>query len=171
MENVYEPADDSFLLERAVQRYSFGRTLDLGTGSGIQGIAAAKRGCSVTFSDISEEALETARLNAKSNGVNGNFVLSDLFRGIPERFNTIIFNPPYLPSKSVRVSYLDGGRDGREVIDRFLDEYRNHLLAEHVVLLLESSLNGYEKDVVRLNAEVVERKHIFFEDLVVLKFE
>ena len=173
MENqkVYEPAEDSFLLEKAVERFAFGKVLDIGTGSGIQGIAAARKGCEVTFSDISGEALEAARKNAEMGDIKGSFIKSDLFSRITGRFNTIIFNPPYLPSKGIAVRHLDGGRNGREVIDRFLDEYENHVLERHTVLLLESSLNNYEDDVKRLKAEVVGKAHIFFEDLVVLKFE
>lgn len=167
---VYHPEEDSVLLAKAVERYAFGRVLDIGTGSGVQGIVAAKMGCDVTFSDIDSEAVWCAKANAGENGVEGRFVVSDLFEKISGRFDTIIFNPPYLPSGEAEVKALDGGKDGREVIDRFISEYKDHVEGKHMVLLLESSFNNYERDVERLKAVVVEKGHYFFEDLAVLRF-
>jgi release factor glutamine methyltransferase len=167
---IYEPREDSYLLAKAVEKYAFGKVLDLGTGSGIQGITAALKGCMVTFSDINPLALGCARRNAKLNGVSGEFIESDLFARLNSKFNTIIFNPPYLESKGHLDSALDGGAKGRGIIERFLKEYKKHLLEEHLVLLAESSINSYERDVRRLKAEVVGKEHYFFEDLVVLLF-
>lgn len=174
--DVYEPKEDSFLLAKAVEEFAFGKTIDIGTGTGIQGIVAAKKGCEVTFSDISGDTLGCAMENAKRNGVSGKFIQSDLFQKISEKYNTIIFNPPYLHSKELSklkkpVLPLDGGKGGREVIDGFLSGYGSHLLEEHIVLLVESSVDHYEGDVKRLNATVVGKVHRFFEDIVVLKFE
>jgi len=109
-------------------------------------------------------------MNAKLNKVDGTFVLSDLFSGVKGKFSTIIFNPPYLESKRVKDIALDGGPNGRALIDRFLNGYKKHLMTRHVVLLLESSINDYEKDVKRLDAKIVGKEHYFFEDLVVLLF-
>ncbi|MFI5412372.1 MAG: HemK2/MTQ2 family protein methyltransferase [Candidatus Micrarchaeales archaeon] len=175
-EKIYEPREDSYLLAKAVEEKAFGKVLDLGTGSGIQGITAALKGCEVTFADIDENAISCARNNAKLNKVKGNFVVSDLFSNINEKFNTIIFNPPYLPSSPLKnkrdiVYYLDGGVNGRETIDRFLAEYKKYLLPKHKVLLVESSLNSFEQDVKELKAKAVGKAHIFFEDIVVLEFE
>lgn len=174
-EQVYEPGDDSFLLAAAVEKYAFGKVLDMGTGSGIQGIVAAKKGLHVTFADVDDAAIECAKANAKANKIQGRFTRSDLFENIDEKFNTVIFNPPYLPSKGITGAKgadraLDGGKSGREVIDRFLRQCRDHVLERHVVLLLESSFNSYGNDVKGLHAEIVGKEHYFFEDLVVLKF-
>lgn len=170
---VYSLRDDSKLLAGVVEQYAFGKTLDLGTGTGIQGIVAALKGCDVTFSDIDATAVSTARRNAAQNNVKGKFIISDMFENIKDRFNTIIFNPPYLESKEIGSGGIDiaGGIQGRELIDRFISEYRHHVLNNHVVLLLESSGNQYEQDVKALSAEVVAKTHYFFEDLAVLKFE
>ncbi len=167
---IYEPREDSYMLANAVKEHAFGKVLDLGTGSGIQGIVAALDGCEVTFSDINPNSLECAKENAVLNKVTGNFVLSDMFGGIDGGFNTIIFNPPYLLSGERRHLDLDGGKNGRELIDRFLNSYKKHVLEDHIVLLLESSFNNYENDVGRLNARVASKGHYFFEDLVVLLF-
>lgn len=169
-DGVYSPREDSYMLAESVARYSFGKTLDLGTGTGLQGIVAAMNGCEVTFADIDTKALGCANSNAIANGVDGEFVLTDLFDNIRGKFNTIIFNPPYLPSKGKRHIALDGGKSGRELIERFLDTFNEHLLERHAVLLVESSFNNYENDVKRLGAKIVAKTHYFFEDLVVLLF-
>ena len=166
---VYCPSDDSFLLGDIVEEYSFGKVLDLGTGSGYLGIIAALKGDDVTFADIDTNALECARQNVALNHLEGKFVGTDLFSGIEGKFNTIIFNPPYLLSDKLVDKALDGGFDGRQVIDKFLSSVGNHLLTENQVLLLESSLNSYEKDAKELSAEVFE-KNLFYEKLAVLKF-
>jgi release factor glutamine methyltransferase len=169
-ENVYEPREDSYMLAKEVKEHAFGKVLDLGTGSGIQGIVASANGCDVTFSDIDQKALDCAKRNAILNNVHGRFILSDMFDEINESFNTIIFNPPYVRSVKKKHLALDGGKEGRDQIDRFLSSYKTHLLDHHVVLLVESSFNNYEKDVEKLNAKVISKEHYFFEDLVVLLF-
>lgn len=174
-DDVYEPAEDSNILARAVEERAFGNVLDMGTGSGIQGIVAALNGCDVTFVDIDQKALTLAKANAKSNKAKGKFVKSDLFSKVDGKFNTIIFNPPYLPSEPLKGKQkhlaLDGGKNGREIIDRFLSSYKAHVMKEHRVLLIESSLNDYQKDVKKLKAKIVGKTHMFFEDLVVLEFK
>lgn len=170
-EDVYEPREDSYLLAEAVNKYAFGNVLDIGTGTGIQGIVAALNKCNVTFSDIDENAIRCAKKNALVNGVGGKFVVSDLFGNVTGKFNTIIFNPPYLESKGILHRDLDGGKNGRVLIDRFLDSCKEYVTEDHIILLLESSANKYGKDVKRLNADVVAKAHYFFEDIVVLLFK
>jgi release factor glutamine methyltransferase len=171
-EGVYGPREDSFLLADAVGEYGLGRMLDLGSGTGIVGITAALKGCEVTFADISGEAIECSKKNASANNVAGSFVISDMFSKVGGKFNTIAFNPPYLPSRGrenvLEDRALDGGAGGRELIDRFLCGFRKHILGDHAVLLLESSLNGYKDDADLFEAEIVARKRMFFEELVVL---
>lgn len=168
---VYEPREDSSLLARCVGEHAFGKVLDLGTGSGIQGITAARKGCEVTFVDIDKNAIDCAKANAKLNNVKGKFIQSDLLDNINEKFNTIIFNPPYLPSNGKKEMALDGGVNGRELIEKFLSTYKRNILEKHMILLVESSFNNYEKDAKRLNAKIIAKEHYFFEDLVVLLFE
>jgi release factor glutamine methyltransferase len=176
--DVYRPREDSDLLSEAVERLALGKTLDMGTGTGIQGIIAAKKGCEVTFSDVSIHAIRCARHNAEQNSVEGNFVVSDLFEDIRGRFDTIIFNPPYLESARLGAEtkdYLkiatDGGESGRDLIDRFIKDSFSHLSESGRVIMVESTVNKYELDVERLNAEVLSKKHMFFEDIVVITYK
>jgi len=57
---IYEPAEDSFLLQKYVKKYAKGIALDMGTGSGIQAETAAssKKVVKVFAVDINEEAIK-----------------------------------------------------------------------------------------------------------------
>lgn len=71
------------------------RVLDVGTGSGILAIAAAKLGASeVIATDIDDAALEAAQENAERNGVAEkiNFVKSDLLRQVRGQFDIVVSN-------------------------------------------------------------------------------
>ena len=114
---VYYPREDSHLLAKAVETYAFGKTLDLGTGTGILGLVAGKKGCDVTFSDVNPDAIECAWENSRLNGLSGKFVVSNMFNEIEGKFDTVIFNPPYLISGKRKDMALDGGSAGRELID------------------------------------------------------
>ena len=72
--------------------------LDIGTGSGCISIALKKifPNSIVEGIDISEEALEIAKDNAKENNVDINFYQSDIFSNINNKYDCIISNPPYL---------------------------------------------------------------------------
>ncbi|HWQ58512.1 MAG TPA: HemK/PrmC family methyltransferase, partial [Clostridia bacterium] len=73
------------------------RCLDLCCGSGCVGISLAKLcGADATLADVDGEALSLARENADLNGVRAQFVQSDLFANIRERYDLIACNPPYL---------------------------------------------------------------------------
>ena len=172
-EGVYSPREDSLLLAKTVEEYASGKVLDLGTGTGTQGIIAAKKRCAVTFADIDTNALKCASKNAKSNGVSGEFIKTNVFSGIKGKFNTIIFNPPYLDSKDLsqhksRDYALDGGIGGRELINTFLKVYHTFLEEDGTALLVESGFNSYEQDIKEHGAVVIAKEHYFFEDLVVL---
>lgn len=115
--------------------------LDLCTGSGNIAIALTKNlhDCKIVASDISKNALLTARRNAAMNGVSEdiNFVESDLFRNIEGRFDIIVSNPPYIARhefpelqqevlKEPRIA-LDGGEDGLDFYRRIITDAPGHL--------------------------------------------
>lgn len=126
---VYLPSDDTFLLLQAVLANTPQRFLEVGTGIGMVAIGAAKAGARVVATDISADALATARANARRNGVLVDVVRAHTLAGLrPERFDLIAFNPPYLPTlKEERVpgplnAAFDGGPDGLAVTRSFLNE-------------------------------------------------
>ncbi|WP_081165988.1 peptide chain release factor N(5)-glutamine methyltransferase [Lactococcus garvieae] len=72
--------------------------LDIGTGSGAiaLSLAKARKHWELTASDISEEALEIARQNASTHRLKVNFLKSDVFENLQERYDIIVSNPPYI---------------------------------------------------------------------------
>src|SRR3989344_2055286 len=97
-EGIYYPAEDSFLLADVIEgtEMKWKKVLEMGCGSGFLSILCAKRGAEVTAIDITEEAVNTTKANAHSNGVKIHVVQSDLFENIIGKFDMILFNPPYL---------------------------------------------------------------------------
>jgi release factor glutamine methyltransferase len=122
--------------------------VDVGTGSGCIGLslAAAWPGARVTLADISEEALDLARLNAsRTQAGNVQFVRSDLFEKLPGQWELIVANLPYIPageiptlSREVRqdpVLALDGGQDGLDIVRRLIEAAPAHLSPDGLLVL------------------------------------
>lgn len=73
------------------------KVLDIGTGSGAIAISIKKDIDSIVYAtDISKEALEVAKENAKRNNVDINFINTNIYDGIDEKFDVVISNPPYI---------------------------------------------------------------------------
>ncbi|MBS3120985.1 methyltransferase [Candidatus Woesearchaeota archaeon] len=173
---VYQPAEDSYLLQEYVKEYAFGRVLDMGTGSGIQALTALKRTNvkEVVAVDIDEEAVRRLQQGIKEQRLRKIKVIkSDLFDRVEGHFNLIIFNPPYLPQdEGIEDQAIYGGKKGWEVIGRFLQEVSAHLFADGKVLLLFSSLTHRDKVDERLSYhlldfELLGQKKLSFEELFV----
>ena len=130
--------------------------LDLCTGSGAIAIAIACEAAkdkmvSVTATDISEEALEVARSNARLNKASINFIKTDLFNGLRGRYNLITANPPYIKREEIsslqrevrdfepRIA-LDGGVDGLDFYRRIAQKVSRYI-ARGGMLILECGEN------------------------------
>lgn len=116
------------------------RVLDLCTGSGcilISLLHYAKEIVGVG-SDVSKQALITAKENAKANEVEAEWVRSDLFANLTGTFDVIVSNPPYIPTREIEtlmpevrdfepVEALDGKEDGLFYYGKILAESGNFL--------------------------------------------
>ncbi len=67
----------------------------MGSGTGIIGIYAAKKGARVVAADVSDHALAQTRINSVLNSVSLRVTKSDVFSGVKGRFDTVAFNAPY----------------------------------------------------------------------------
>jgi len=171
---VYEPADDTYLLLEAAckeVRYT-DAVLELGTGCGLIAKALMKRARCVIATDINPYAV----MNARLNGVNA--LEADLFGDLDYKFDLIVFNPPYLPTESDTrndwyAKALDGGARGYEVTLAFISQVKNYIAAHGRALVLTSSVTGYDTIVRNMLStfksvrKVAEHK-CFFETLYVL---
>ncbi len=173
--SAYAPAEDSFLLAESVKVEKGSGVIDLGCGTGIQGINALLKGAGkVVFSDLNPEAIRNAEANVEKINLQerAEFLESDLFDKIPEKFDLIIFNPPYVHSEKKELKDVDGGKDGREILDRFLEQFPGHLKDNGKCLFLQSDLNGISETGGKLKKggmefEIVSRKKLFFEELLI----
>jgi release factor glutamine methyltransferase len=183
-ENVYEPAEDSFLFAENLRITEEERALDVGTGTGILGIIAAKTTREVVAVDINPHAVQCAKRNASANGVQDkmSFLRSDLFASLREtaKFDVILFNAPYLPAEdSETEEWLGrawaGGETGRTVIDRFIAEAPLHVERTGRILLMQSTLAGVEETQrgftkLQMASRVVASLRLpFFETLTLLE--
>ncbi|MFC1768597.1 HemK2/MTQ2 family protein methyltransferase [Nanoarchaeota archaeon] len=180
MSQVYEPQEDSYLLAEQVKKYAKGNVLDMGTGSGIQAITASK--CKnvkkVTAVDVNPKAIKQSKKNALHQGIkNIKFIEGYLFDKVKGKFDTIIFNPPYLPDdiKAKDVA-LDGGKKGYEVLGKFIQQVNNHLNPNGKVLFIFSSLTNKQKvneflEENMLDFEEIASQGLFMEKLFVYIIE
>jgi HemK-related putative methylase len=143
MQEIYEPREDSYFLETQIGRYARGNVLDMGTGSGILAFAAAKTAKTVLAVDINSHAIELLKKVCEQKKIQTiNTRKSNLFSQVKEKFDCIIFNPPYLPNEPLASDIaLDGGPEGYELILRFLSQAKHHLTETGVVILLFSSFS------------------------------
>lgn len=143
-DQIYFPAEDTYLLIRAAlaEVTESDRVLEVGTGSG----AVASAVMAVAPKTAATEINPHAAWYAADAGVA--VIRGNLLDPIAGEFDLILFNAPYLPTKpEERINdwlefALDGGETGRDVIERFLPAAVNHLAPFGRILLLVSSSTG-----------------------------
>lgn len=176
---IYEPREDSELLEKYVKKFAFGSVLDVGTGSGVQAVAAAKKKNvrNAIAVDVDRKTIEYCKKNMKDRKIE--FRVSDLFSKIKDKkFDTIVFNPPYLPAmegeeKNV-AKQVAGGKHGYEILERFFSEVGKYLKDKGAVLVVFSSLTNKNRvdEVIERNGfafVLLEEEKLFFERLYCYK--
>ena len=166
-ENVLTPRSDSeILVEAVLSNYNNMNEnlniLDLGTGSGCLILSLLKiyKNATGLAIDISDKALQVAKQNAKNLKVeNIQFLKNNWNDNIEERFDIIISNPPYIPTKEIKelepevnkfnpLLALDGGEDGLNCY-RYLAKSLDKNLKKNTKIFLEIGKNQ-EKDIEKI---------------------
>jgi release factor glutamine methyltransferase len=162
------------ILARSLETLSLSastRVLDLGTGSGLGAIFAARQGARVIASDVNPEAVRCAKLNALANHLDDRIEVrsGDLFESVPgERFDVILFNPPYYRGQPRD----DADRAWRspDVFDRFLMELPDHLTDQgcaRVVLSTDGEIAPALLSAAHLKTRLVAQHDLIVEILTV----
>ncbi len=140
-ENVLIPRQDTEVLVEEVLKVSEGKkVLDMCTGSGciIISLASLSRLSGASAVDISDGALEVAKENSKRNQVEINFIKSNLFENVSDKYDIIVSNPPYIESRVVETLMpevrlyepmlaLDGREDGLYFYRRIIYQAKEYL--------------------------------------------
>jgi methylase of polypeptide subunit release factors len=124
------------------------RALDVGTGSGVQALLAARHASQVVASDINPRALVFTELNAALNAfTNIEVRQGSFFEAVAgERFDLITCNPPYVISPESRWAYRDSGLRGDEVSRRVLLAAADHLADGGYLTMLASWIGASEEE-------------------------
>lgn len=147
--NVLIPRQDTeTLVEEAIKLVEPGMSiLDMCTGSGCIIISILKKCSSIqgTGSDISKQALNVAKENAKLNNVAVDFERSDMFENLSDKYDMIVSNPPYIRSDVVPtlmpevcefepLDALDGHEDGLYFYRKIIKECKSFLKDDGKIL-------------------------------------
>ncbi|WP_114853556.1 methyltransferase [Brachybacterium sp. YJGR34] len=151
-EHVLGVGGASLTLARIAPRERVGRVLDLGCGSGIQALHAARHAEHVVATDLSERALAFAALNAALNDVEIELRRGSLLEPVAgERFDLIVSNPPFVitprgaEDDGTRWTYRDGGRAGDTLLAELLRTLPGHLAPGGRAVLLGNWEIGEEE--------------------------
>ena len=175
-EDVLVPRSDTeILVEEAIsliKEQNKKDILELCTGSGIIAISLAKylENINITATDISDKALDIARKNESRLLENKaiNFIQSDMFENINNKFDIIVSNPPYIKSEVIKdynLKYepklaLDGGEDGLKFYNIIINEGYNYL-KDRGIIALEIGYDQREK-VIEIAKNTEKYKNIEF---------
>lgn len=176
--SIYEPREDSFLLEKQVKKYVKNKkVLDMCTGSGIIALACKEaKAKSVLAVDVNEDAVNLCL----SKGLNA--IKSNMFAKIDkkEKFDVITCNPPYLPfderENADSALATTGGKNGDEFICEFIKQAINYIAKNGKILLLVSSLTPKEKfnsilKKMNMKCKIIASEKLSFEELSVIVIE
>ena len=148
---VYPPRADTFLLLPYAEVAAGRSFLEIGTGSGLVALTAARRGARVVATDRNPHALARLAAIARSEDLDLHVVRTDLARGLG-RFDRVVANPPYLPTRPEERDLdrwhnlaVDGGPDGCATTARLVAALPDLLRPGGSAFILTSTVQSPER--------------------------
>jgi release factor glutamine methyltransferase len=125
------------------------RLLELGAGSGLISMRAARKGATVTATDINPVAVDYLQKNSKKNKIDMAIILSDLFKDIPgQAFDIIVINPPYYkkdPQTLIDHAWYCG--ENGEYFSRLFYQLGAYMHANSIVLM--TLCEGCDREMIK----------------------
>ena len=142
------------------------RFLELGAGSGLIAIHAARKGAIVTATDINPVAVECLHRNCDQNNVTPEIILSDLFANIPEQsFDIIAINPPYYkkqPQTMADHAWYCG--ENGEYFEQLFTKLEKYIHKNSIVLMVLS-----EECDIKMISEIASRHSFYIQKKITKK--
>jgi release factor glutamine methyltransferase len=164
-EHIFPPSVNGSFYAASIKVNAGETVIDIGTGSGVLGIFAAKVGAMVSATDVDGYAIEVAGRNASLNKVEVEFSRGTLFAALDKKFDVILAN---LPNEIIHQTYLDevgeelantfdGGERGNEHILGLLKVAKKHMHAKSRLYLPVHTLTDYHETLRRAVANYTAR--------------
>ncbi len=149
---MYIGADSQGLVYTA-PRQPVKTLLDLCCGSGVQGLVASRYIQQVTSVDLNPRAIRFSRFNAQLNGIlNVEFRQGSLYEPVDgQQFDTILANPPFVPSPKQDLGFRDGGTTGEDILAAIVQGSAGHLAPQGRVFIVTDLV-----DVVEYEAKLLQ---------------
>ncbi len=160
------------------------KIIDLGCGSGCIGLSLKKKlsNIDVTLLDISEEALKVSRENALDLSCDVDFIQSDMWENVHDRYDVIISNPPYIRNdEEIEDLVFDnephlalyGGEDGLDLYRKIRKDLLNHannrfMLALEIGDLQKDEVINIFNDIE--NVKIIAKKDLSNRDRMIFIF-
>ena len=159
-EHIFPPSVNGSFYADSIKINAGETVIDIGTGTGLLAIFAARLGAVVYATDIDDYAIETAGRNALLNKVSVEFRRGSLFAGFEKKFDVILAN---LPNEIIHPTYLnnvgkelartfDGGEKGNEHILELLKIAKKYMHEDSRLYLPVHTLTDYH-ETLRLALE------------------
>lgn len=178
--NVFDPSFfDSYLLANYLKnsKKNYKSVLDMGIGCGIQAIFIADKAEKVLGVDISDYAIENAKLNVKIHKLEDKIKIkkSNLFSNINEKYDLIIYNPPFFsqkPNSDLERTVTDYKYKS---LKRFFKNVRNYLKKDGEMIMVFSDegnldLNKLIKNY-NFNFKIVDNKKYDLDNYFIYLFK
>jgi release factor glutamine methyltransferase len=172
---IYRAAEDSFLLADALEEQQYDNAVEIGVGEGFVTAALARRCKNVVGTDIDNNAIGKTRERLVREGLADrvNLMLCDGASPLLGKFDSCVFNPPYLPSDVDDIT-VAGGKEGIETTTKWFDQCIRVLKSDGSIIFVASSLSNLNSllEYVRkkgFHAIILARQNLFFEEIVVIQ--
>ncbi|MDX1706537.1 50S ribosomal protein L11 methyltransferase [Pseudidiomarina sp.] len=149
-ERVFAPSAHGLYYANNIRVAAGEQVIDIGCGSGILAVYAARQGASVLATDISAAATELTAANALRNGVEVDTATGGFFAGSDATFDVILANLPQeivMPDSArtlgERISEIDGGLRGNDLLLQLLEQAPAHMHKQSRLYLPLHTLSDY----------------------------